>query len=145
MPFAAGEIVTAARLNRLQPRKYHAIGSGTVAAGSTNVDVPSATYTLTTEEDNAAYDVVATFDFDLSGATTSAGTGRLYVDGVAQSPLAVYAAEVATDRTGGIAQTYSGTLGTAGSHTLKLVATTPANMIVQGAGCSLAITITEVV
>lgn len=145
MAIAAGEIVTASRLNRMQTRMYHAIGSGTVAAGSTNVDVPSATVTLVTEANNATYQVTATWDFDLSGATTNAGSGRLVVDGVGQSPSPTFAAEVVTDRST-VSATYNGTLATAGSHTLKLQASTPAtNMIVQGTGCTIAILINEVV
>ncbi|WP_159056204.1 hypothetical protein [Streptomyces sp. DSM 15324] len=53
MAYAAGDRMTAGRTNRLQPKQYYAIGSGTVAGAATNADVPSATVTFTTEAANA--------------------------------------------------------------------------------------------
>lgn len=143
MAFATGNRITAARLNRLQPATYFAVGSGTVAGGSTNADVPDATITLATAT-AAVYTVQAVWDVDLSGATTALWLGRLSVDGALQTPLATYAGEVSTDRAT-VPQLYRGTFAAAGSHTLKLVTTTAANQTVQGLNTSILVTIYEVV
>lgn len=144
MSIAAGEIVTAARLNLLQPVTYYAQGSGTLAGAATNGDVPSATVTFDTQNDNAVYAVTGVWDWDLTGATTSTGTARIAVDGVNQSPLCTFAGEVGTDRAT-VTQSYRGTLAAAGSHTIKLVASPAANQQIQGANSSISIAIYEVV
>lgn len=144
MAIQAGETITAGRLNRLQPKTYYAIGSGTVVGAASGADVPSASVTFTTEVANATYEATCIWDIDLTGATSATGTARLAVDGVAQSPLAVFGQEVATDRLT-IPQTYSGTLGAAGSHTLKLIASPAALQQIQGVNCSIKVVITEVV
>jgi hypothetical protein len=140
----AGEIVTAARLNRLQPKTYYAIGSGSVAGAASNSDVPSATVTFDTEADNAVYMVHGVWDVNWTGATTTIGTARIAVDGTVQSPLCTWQAEVATDR-GTYGQSYSGTLAAAGSHTIKLVCSPAANQSVEGVNSSISVTIYEVV
>jgi hypothetical protein len=141
--FDAGDVVSAQRLNRLQPRPYGAVASALVPAGSTAADVPGASVTFDTEVAGAVYQAVAVFDVDPTAATTALVNGRLAVDGVAVSPLALFAAEVGTDRIT-VTQIYQGTLGAAGSHTLKLIATTNANQTIQ-TNTSLTFTITEVV
>lgn len=144
MTILAGEIVTAARLNRLQPKTYYAIGTGTVTGAASNVDVANATVTFDTEVDGATYTVVGTWDVNWTGATTTIGTARVQVDGVSQSPLCTFQAEVATDR-GTYSQTYFGTLAAAGSHTIKLVCSPAANQSVEGINSSISIVINEVV
>jgi hypothetical protein len=142
--FASGEKIRASRLNRIQPVSYLANANGDVPALSTDVDVPGATITLTTLAANAVYVAVAFFDFDLTGASTATGTGKLVVDGATQTATANMAGEVTTDRmTPG--QTWKGTLASAGSHTLKLTATTGASQIVQDTHTTLQVTIYEVV
>jgi hypothetical protein len=141
--FASGMRLTPARLNRLQPATYFVVGSGSVAASQTNADVPSASITVTTAMPNAVYTAEAVWDVDLSGATTATWVGRINVDGSLVTPLATYAAEVATDRAT-VPQSYRGTLATAGSHTIKLVTTTGASQTVQGVNCSLLVVIYEV-
>ncbi len=141
--FLSGEMLVAQRLNRLQPKTYYAIGSGTVVGAASGADVPSATVTFTTETTGATYEAYCVWDIDLTGATTATGTARLAVDGVQQSPLAVYGQEVTTDRLT-VAQNYSGSLGAAGSHTLKLVASPAASQTIQGVNCSILVKVTEV-
>ncbi|MFI1001981.1 hypothetical protein ACIP10_15305 [Streptomyces galbus] len=143
MGYLAGERMTAGRTNRLQTKPYGAVGSGTVAASQTGADIPSATLTLTTETANARYKADCTFDCLGSGAG-GITTARLVVDGTAQSPLATFQPTAANQR-GTISQTYQGTLPAAGSHTLKLIATTGNTTTVQGANCSIVVEIYEVV
>lgn len=145
MTFLAGENITAGRLNRLQPTTYHANGSGTVAASQTNADVPGCTVTFTTAAANAVVDIWWFVQFDLAGPTTTVNTSRINIDAGAQtSPIvAAMAAEVSTDAvtTG---QSWKATLAAAGSHTIKVQATTPANGGV-GTNNSLKVMVTEVV
>ena len=144
MAFLAGERLTAGRANRLQPRTYPiAIGSGTIAASSTNVDVPSATITLTTEAAGATFKVWAVFDFNSLGASAGSSTGRLVVDGANQVPLAVFRQDATADR-GTHAQSYTGTLAAAGSHTFKLIVSTSTNTECLGSNTYLVVEITEV-
>lgn len=143
MAISAGEKITAARLNRLRTTTYGAIGSGTVAASQTNADVPSATVTITTETDGAQYKAIGVWDFNASGVPAAASTARLAINGTAQSPLATFLGDAANDR-GTTPQVYQGTLGTAGSYTFKLIATTSTNTTVQGTNSSITVDITEV-
>ncbi|MGW1271269.1 hypothetical protein [Streptomyces sp. NPDC002491] len=144
MGFLAGETLTAARLNRLQTKTDGAIGSGTVAVSQTNADVPSATVTMVTETAGARYKVIGVWDFSASGAPGGTSTGRLAIDGAAQSPLVTFGGTASGDR-GTQVQEYTGTLGAAGSHTFKLIATTNTNTTVQGVNSSVTVDITEVV
>lgn len=144
MAIAAGQKVTAASLNRLQPKQYHAAGTASTAvpASSTNADVPGCSVTFSTEKANAKYTAVLVINPNLSGATTTVMTGRIKVDGVVTGANAAYAAEVSTDEAT-VAQTYSGTLAATGSHTITAVVTTPANLVVWAPNCTLLVTITE--
>jgi hypothetical protein len=127
MSFLAGDLLTAQRVNRLRPTPYTKAATGTLGAGVTTADVPGATITFDTETDGAEVQVTWFVDFDLSGATTSLHSSRVLLDGVtASDTFATYAAEVATDR-GSTGSTHKYTIPLAGSHTIKIQATTPAN------------------
>ncbi len=126
--FLAGENVTAGRLNLLQASVYQAKATSATGGGATsNTDVPGCSVTFNTVNPNATFHVVYFGDFDLTGATTLVGLTRPKIDGVIVGTYACYQAGVATDRsTPG--NFYLGTLPTAGSHTIGLVSTLPANM-----------------
>jgi hypothetical protein len=143
MAFLAGEVITAARLNRLQTITYGAIGSGTVAASSTNADVTSATISITTEVASAQYKAICVWDYNATGVPGASSTARLAIDGVGQSPLATFRGDAANER-GTIGQTYEGTLGAAGTYTFKLIASTSTNVEIQGVNSSITVDITEV-
>lgn len=143
MAYLAGERITAARLNRLQPTPYGAVGSGVISASSTNADVTSATVTFTTATAGAAYKAWCTWDFNALGIPGGSSTARLAIDGVGQSPLATFRGDAANER-GTVSQVYTGTLSASGSHTFKLIATTSTNVEVQGVNCGLIFEITEV-
>ncbi|MFE0727956.1 hypothetical protein ACFW2X_06830 [Streptomyces antibioticus] len=128
--FLSGEMLTAQRLNRLQPKTYRAVATSTLVGAASSADVPGASVTLTTETASAIYVVDAWFDYDLTGATTLLGSGNVAVDGVIHTEFAVFQANVANDRSS-VGHTYRGTLGAAGSHTLKLVASPVASQTVN--------------
>lgn len=147
MPFRAGEIVTAAALNRLQPVTYFADAGSDLVGPVTNTDVPDATVTFDTQAANAVFVAQAVVDFDTVGAgTTTIGTAQCVVDGVVQSGIATFQAGAATlnDR-GTQAQMWQGTLAAAGSHTIHLEGTLPANMEINAVHTKILVTIFEVV
>lgn len=119
MPFASGQRISAARLNRLQPVTYEAVASGTLTLNTSLADVPGAFITLTTLTVGAIY--IAEGSFDINIATAAAGQlaeGHLDVDGADQTARALKQMN-ATDRAT-VSQRWRGTLPTAGAHTLKL-------------------------
>jgi len=120
MPFAAGEIITAGRLNRLQPVTYEASATADLTLSTTETDIVGATVTLTTQTAGAVFVVEGTFDF--SAATGAAGVimvGRLSVDGSTDIEEA-HADGSTTGARVTANQEWRGTLATAGDHTLKL-------------------------
>lgn len=143
MAFLSGERITSTRLNRLQPTVYGAIGSGTVAASSTNADVTSATVSITNETANAQYKVWCVWDFNTTGIPGGSSTARLDIDGVGQSPLATFRGDAANER-GTVTQVYEGNLGTVATRTFKLIVTTATNTECLGTNCSITVEITEV-
>jgi hypothetical protein len=120
MSFAAGQRVTAGQLNRIQPVDYEADATDLLLMSNTTAaDIPGATVTVTTVADNAAYKVVGVFDAEvLVTSTTGLMVGKLVVDGTGASGTAVYGMDTADRAT--IVMTWTGTLGAAGDHTLKL-------------------------
>lgn len=131
MSFLAGDLLTAQRVNRLQNKTYFDEATGILPASSTNVDIPGLSITFTTETDGAKVNCIWSADFNLTGATTSLANTRLLLDGVTPSSnFATFQAGVATDR-GTTGQTCEFTIATAGSHTIKMQGTTPANMTVD--------------
>lgn len=144
MSYAAGDRITATRLNNLQSAVYGAIGSGTVAASQTNADVTDATVTFDTQTDGAQYIAWCVWDYNASGAPAATSTARLVIDGASQSPLATFNASGATERNT-VSQVYQGTIASAGSHTFKLIATTSTNTTVLGVNSSITVQIMEVV
>ncbi|MEU0978452.1 hypothetical protein ABZ488_04475 [Streptomyces griseus] len=146
MPILAGQIVTAGQLNRMQPATYDAVGTALQAGPLSNTDVTGCSITFNTTTPNAVAVVNCTFYFVLTAAGTTSGSGRLSVDGVLETEFAIFgqgpgaSADRATT-----AQSYRVGLPTAGSHTLKLCATTPASMSLQGLYTTLIATVYEVV
>lgn len=134
MPFLAGDIITAQKLNWLSPTILGATASGTVAASSTNVDVPGTTLNPTTVNAGALLKVFwfAAF-YTAAGSVINVGAScRVLIDGVAAVPLALGAPDangVAGQQQG--AASVVTTLAAAGAHTIKLNATTPAGRVVQ--------------
>jgi hypothetical protein len=143
MAFDVSDDLTADRLNRLQPKPYQAVATGTVVGPQTAADMPGLSITFDTETDNAVYQAVLVIDVDLTASTTGLASGRIIVDGGGTSQFAVFSGQVSTDR-GSVAQTYQGTLGTAGSHTIKAAVTAMTGQTINQYS-SLMVTIYEVV
>lgn len=143
MPILAGEVVTAAKLNRLQTTSYQAVATATLAASSTDADVVGATVTFTTQTDNAVFEATGDFQVIWTGNGTNSAVGKLAVDGTIQS------GQTATRQAGGstngdsvtVSRTWRGTLSPAGSHTIKLVATTGTNQTISSASSATVITV----
>lgn len=121
MAFLAGERITAARLNRLKPAVYSATGSSNLALTTTDTDISGATVTFTTDTDGATYSVIAVFSYDITSATTASTLGVCQLDGTPLSGQSRWSGEVGTDF-GMAPQQWTGSVGTAGSHTFKLSA-----------------------
>lgn len=145
MTILAGEIVTAGRLNRLQPVTYSATASSSLSLSGSEQDIPGCEITLTTITDGAAYSVVAVADCNVTttNSTTLAET-RLYIDGQLQLGRSTYALDVATRAT--VAAMWDGTLPSAGSHTFTLVGalTGSGGASIQATNTKMRVTITEV-
>lgn len=119
MPFASGETITAARLNRIQPTTYDAACTPALTLTNSEVDVGAATITLTTVAANAIYICTAVFDFNVTTAAAAQFcVGRLSIDGVISTREALH--DMQTIGRGTVHQQWRGTLAAAGSHTLKL-------------------------
>lgn len=149
MPLSSGQVVTADDLNHLKPATYGARATADLVGVVVDTDVTGATVTFTTETDNAVYVANGSFGTDYNGPA-AAGLfirGKLSVDGVIQT------GEAQTEQAGGNtgdrltpSQVWRGTLATAGSHTIKLVASVnDADQRVLADHTALAVTIHEVV
>lgn len=136
MTIEVGDLVTATMLGRIRPRRYSARASGTVAASSTNVDVPGCSITFDVETSGARVGFTIIGDFDSTGAVTSGSNSvRALVDGTDASPVnAVWGTslgETANQREASNIAYYERTDLSVGSHTVKLQGTTVAGMIIQ--------------
>lgn len=145
MPLLAGQIFTADTATNLKTKKYNAVGTGGPLVGpQSNADVTGCTITLTTLTDGASYTAWIVIDHDKTTANSSVNFGRLNVDGVNATPTTGSAQDAVTDRTVA-GQNYQGTLATAGSHTLKVVASPPTGNQVLNTNTTLIVHIDEVV
>ncbi|MBK3631631.1 hypothetical protein JHN52_01370 [Streptomyces sp. MBT97] len=120
MSFLSGDMLTAGRLNRLQPVIAEGVATSALTmTTSTETDVPGASVTLVTATAGAGYRVSAAFDSNvLATNTTILMVGKLNVDGVTASSTAVHAMDTLDRDT--VTMEWTGTLGAAGSHTFKL-------------------------
>lgn len=114
MPFAAGQIVRASALNRIQPTTYQGRAVGAPALGTTENDATSSTILFTTT--TAAVCVAnAFFDFDVQIAGAAIAVGRLRIDGVTLADEAHTNMAALNRNTCG--QSWRFTVSGAGSHT----------------------------
>ncbi|MBW8701891.1 hypothetical protein MBT84_19985 [Streptomyces sp. MBT84] len=144
MGFLAGDDITAARLNRLQPKQYWAQASTTLPANNTSADIPGVTVTFTTEQPNAIYTAHLVADFDWDVATATLSSARIKVDGAFPINLFAVAQMPSSTERATNGQTYRGVLGSAGSHTITAVGTTSANNFIN-VYSSLLVVVYEVV
>lgn len=145
MPLLAGQIFTADTAMNLKTKKYNAVGTGGPLVGpQSNADVTGCTITLTTVTDGAAYTAWIVVDHDKTTTNDLVNFGRLNVDGVNISQTTGIAQQNIVERAVA-GQNYQGTLATAGSHTLKVVASPPAGNQVLNTNTTLIVHIEEVV
>lgn len=147
MALLAGEILTAGRAQRLQPKPYNATASAPLTLTTTETDIPGCTIVLTTETAGATFKAYAAVDclVTVVNATTIM-EGRLTVDGVLQLGRSTHRM-VAADRDT-VAQPWMGTLATAGSHTFVLrgaLTAASGTGAIQASNTKLLVEITEVV
>lgn len=130
MSFLAGDLLTAQRVNRLAPKTYHQKASGNLPASSSGVDIPGTSIPFTTETNGATVDVWFVCDFDNTASPgASIGSVKVVLDGAtAGSVFGIFGANI-TDGRSTVANVDQFTVPTAGAHTIKMQATTPANMI----------------
>ncbi|MFD9706216.1 hypothetical protein [Lentzea sp. NPDC059081] len=117
MPFASGSRVTAAALNRITRVDLEATVSSDLTVLTSTADVPGASITLTTTQANTKVKVTASLDAEITGATDFL-FGRLVVDGVDASGDVNF--KVSGSNRIPVAKTWTITLGSVGSHTIKL-------------------------
>lgn len=147
MAFLAGDMLTATRANRSQPKTYRAGQTSSLVGPATLADVPGCSITLTTETASAAFVAQCIYDYEITTSNGGLSSGNLDVDGTTQTEFAVFRfnnTSTNVNNRASIAHTYRGTLGAAGSHTLKLVAS-PSTGHRVFAYSALTVTIYEVV
>lgn len=130
MPFLAGDIITAQKLNFLSPIIQGAQASALVSPGATNTDVPGCTLTPTTVNANA---LIRVFWYAVFYGVTTAGTlstARVLIDGVAPTTFALAGPSAAVDKQQGAASWVT-TLTATGVHTIKLQVSTAAGTTMQ--------------
>lgn len=121
MSILAFEIVTAGRLNRMQPRVYNAACSSDVALSGSAADITGATVTFSTAAANATALVSWFADTDATNTTAAIGSVYINVDGVDQaSPATIHEQGTSNDARSTPGQQSTVTLTSAGSHTIKL-------------------------
>jgi hypothetical protein len=91
-----------------------------VSLTTTEVDITGATVTFTTTKPNARYMCTGSFYYGAGGASLGVAQGKLNVDGTNQAAFANFTGTNTTQDRTNSSQTWSGTLASAGSHTLKL-------------------------
>lgn len=122
MPFLAGEIVTAERLNLLQPKVYSARASTALDGPQSFVEIPGCTINFDSLTDNARVKV----DFQAAirvGTDASRVDVVAQIDGVSTLPRCSFgAASPAVGDVVTAAGVVEESLGSAGNHTIRLVA-----------------------
>lgn len=149
MPIASGQVITADILNHLKPTVRSVASTANLAGIVVDTDVTGATLTFDTETDNAVYEALGFFYMLKNGASTGLADGKLSVDGTIvpiTDGFAVFqqAAGNVNDRAT-VAMGWTGTLATAGTHTIKLVASLPDADDQVRAGSKLVLRIYETV
>lgn len=144
MPILAGDVVTAAQLNRLQPTTYQATASAALSGAATDTDITGASITLTTETDDAVVEIKAAVSFNWS-ANTAVATVECWQDSTALTGKAICDPDNTTGRVTAYQQ-WRLNPGPAGSYTFKLVGESiPASMTVDATHTTIHAKVTEAV
>ena len=122
MPIVSGRPPTTAQLVRLQTVVYSAAqsGSGSQTFTTGEVDSAACTVTFTTATNGALYTVYGVGDFEVTAASAAiVAVGRLNVDAVTITTKEMHLRADSIGRAT-VSQVWTGSLSTAGSHTIKL-------------------------
>ncbi len=141
MPILSGDIVTAATLNRLQPKTYRADCTASITAAG---DVTGATITLTTETDGAIVEIKGAGSYNWT-ANTAISTITCQQNGVPLSGKIICDPDGTTGRETNYQQ-WRVNPGVAGSYTFKLVGeAVPASMTIDATHTTIHATVYEAV
>jgi hypothetical protein len=106
----------------MAPRVIRAASTGDLSLTTTSQAVPGGSATFTTVSPNAGVTVIATFDIEMTGYMPGYKYGRMLLDGVAMnSDRRAIWTSAGTGRVP-VTQQWSGTITTAGSHTIAMQA-----------------------
>lgn len=121
MPFVPGDVVTAQRLNRLQPATYRAVCSTAVTGTVSNADVTGTEVPFTTETDTATVKVTWSVDArnNGSGGGTQIAVSALLDGATTSDVFALFQGSAASERANVMNQ-WLVDVPTAGAHTVKL-------------------------
>lgn len=144
MPVLSGDIITAATLNRLQPKTYSATASSNLAGSATDTDVPGATVTFNTETDSATVEIKAAVSYNWT-ANTAVATVECWQDSTPLTGKAICDPDNTTGRVTAY-QEWKVSPGIAGSYTFKLVGESiPVSMTIDATHTAIHCTVTEAV
>jgi hypothetical protein len=146
MSFLAGDLLTAQRVNRLAPKVYHVKSSGTLPASSSGRGHPRRDLHLH-HGDGRRHGLTCCSSWTSTTRhrpeQASARCGRFLDGATGGSLFGIYGANI-TDGRSTIGNQDQFIVPTAGSHTIKLTATTPVAMTVNQY-TSLKLVVSEVV
>ncbi len=141
MSFAPGQIITASRLNRLQPTTYFSQASGTTAASGSG-DVAGTAISIPVQTNGATANfwwTCSNYDTGVPGGATSTSV-RWDVN--ASPTFAVSQQQAASDKVTN-ANVWSTAITTAGTYTFKMTYSTATNSTLS-VYTAMMVTITEV-
>lgn len=127
MPFAALQKVRVTQLNNLIVTTYEAECDSTLTLSTTSTNVSGTAITVVTTTNGARWRAWGTFDARAFTGGAAVMQGRLEVDGVEEGREAIMNGASTGDRAT-IGQTWSGTIPSAGSITIRLRGVKSANV-----------------
>jgi hypothetical protein len=141
MSFLPGQIITAQRLNRLQPKTYWSVASGSVSTVSSG-NLAGTAISITTETDGATAACSWTAGVYATGAMASNSSTQAKYD-LATAPVFALGQYSANGEKGISANFWSTSIATAGTYTFQLAYSNVANGVVSFYS-TLMVVITEV-
>lgn len=98
----------------------YAQASGAISPNGTITLIPGCSVNVTSLRANAVCKIRSTLDFQELASSTSTSVVFIYVDGVQQSPQAIFSGRTEVGLRGTYAQNFRTTLAAAGAHTIEL-------------------------
>jgi hypothetical protein len=146
MPFLAGDIITAQKLNWLSPTILGAAASTTLTGITTNADIPGMSIPITTVNAGALLKVSWFVSFYTQGGSLTAAisSSRILVDTTPSTVVNIFSpgnSGIADKNQG--ASSWVTTLAAAGAHTIKAQATLPSTGVLTQIHSSMDIEVIE--